>query len=147
MEAPSTIRIKIAARPDDVSDAQEVRRQVFQTEQGIDETLDFDGHDDGSDHLVAYADDKPIGTVRIRYPQPATAKIERLSVLKTYRGMGAGKQLMLFVMGHLSAKGIGQIILDSQENAKGFYEKLGFTQEGDVFEEVGFPHVKMSKKL
>ncbi|GAH06602.1 unnamed protein product [marine sediment metagenome] len=44
-------------------------------------------------------------------------------------------------------KGALEVILNSQQSAAGFYEKLGFRQEGELFEEVGIPHVVMTRKL
>jgi predicted GNAT family N-acyltransferase len=39
---------------------------------------------------------------------------------------------------------IGRI---SVYHAKGFYEKLGFIEIGDVYQEAGIDHVKMKRKL
>lgn len=141
------IKIKVITGKDGISDAREVRRQVFQTEQGIDEMLDLDGHDEEADHLVAYNDSKSVGTLRIRYPRDKIAKLERLAVLKDFRGTGIGRQLLDFALEHLRKKGIEEIYLNSQEHAKGFYEKAGFVQKGQAFEEAGIPHMKMHKKL
>lgn len=141
------IEIKIIRGKDDIKDAQEVRKQVFQAEQGIGEKLDFDGFDGEADHFVAYSDGSPVGTLRVRYLQEKTAKLERLAVLKVFRGAGIGRQLLDFVINYLKQKAIYEISLDSQEQAKGFYEKAGFMQRGEVFEEVGISHIKMYKKL
>ena len=47
----------------------------------------------------------------------------------------------------LKEKGVKEAKLESQEHAKGFYEKLGYEQKGETFEEVGIPHVKMERKF
>jgi predicted GNAT family N-acyltransferase len=38
-------------------------------------------------------------------------------------------------------------VIHSQEYIKSFYQKLGFVEEGEIFEEAGIPHVKMRKSL
>jgi predicted GNAT family N-acyltransferase len=45
------------------------------------------------------------------------------------------------------AENIAELTLHSRETVTGFYEKLGFHSEGDIFEEVGIPHRKMRKSL
>jgi len=139
------IEIKIAKIPAEMSEAKEIRRQVFQIEQGIDCKLDFDGKDEETDLIVAYLGNKAVGTARVRYLSDNGAKLERLAVLKDYRKIGLGRKIMDYVIGYLKGKGIKNITLDAQEHAKNFYEKLGFAQEGEIFKEAGIPHIKMCK--
>jgi predicted GNAT family N-acyltransferase len=40
-----------------------------------------------------------------------------------------------------------EIMMHARKTAIGFYEKLGYTAEGDEFSEVGIPHVEMRKSL
>lgn len=131
----------------ELKDAQEVRRQVFTEEQGIKRERDINGLDQNSDHVIAYDNDIPIGTARIRYKIGIQAKLERIAVLKPYRGQGIGKRIIAASIGLAKTKGALEVILDSQQSAAGFYEKLGFRQEGAPFEEVGIPHIAMTKKL
>ena len=141
--------IKIVENEQELKDAQEVRRRVFQEEQGIDMKLDFDGKDSEAEHIVVYLNGLPIGTARARYLDETKklAKIERVAVIKEYRGSGLGNRIMDYLHKYLEEKGVEEFKLESQEHAKGFYEKLGYKQEGDSFEEVSIPHVEMRKKL
>jgi predicted GNAT family N-acyltransferase len=139
--------LKIAKSEEDIKDAQSVRFGVFTKEQGIDHDADADGLDAESDHVVAYSDGEPVGTVRMRYIETNVAKIERFAVKSKVRGQGIGKLIMEKALEHLKSKNIREVVLDSQYHAKGFYEKFGFEQEGEEFEEVGIPHVKMKKLL
>jgi len=138
-----SIKIIKANSEKEVADAQEVRRKVFIEEQKISPELDLDGEDKNSDHFVAYSGNTPIGTTRIRYLDNGVAKIERTSIVLSFRGKNVGKKLMEESLSYIKTKGIKEVMLYAQEHARGFYEKLGFKQEGDVFEEVGIPHVKM----
>ena len=72
-----------------------IRTEVFQIEQKVAEELEFDGLDERAIHLLAYLENKPVGTARIRKIDNETAKIERLSVLPKVRNKGIGKQLMV----------------------------------------------------
>lgn len=141
--------IKIATGDKEIADCMEIRKLVFETEQGIDNAKDFDGKDEASDHVIVYIDTQPIGTARVRYldSEKKVAKIERVAVLKEYRKLGIGKLIMEFLHDQLEEKGVKKVTLDSQEYAKGFYENMGYIQEGEPFEEVGIPHVKMTKKI
>jgi len=40
-----------------------------------------------------------------------------------------------------------EIILGAQLTACEFYKRLGYTEEGAVFDDAGIPHVMMRKKL
>ncbi len=141
------VTVKLAENEKEISDGKIIRYQVFQVEQNIDSKEDFDGKDNDSDHIVAYYNGKHIGTLRIRYIDNKTAKIERLAVLPNFRKGGTATKIMKFTLDYLLKKGLKSIILDSQEYIKGFYEKLGFIQYSEVFEEVGIPHVKMMKSI
>ena len=72
------------------TDAEAVRRAVFVHELGIAEPVDFDGTDDEALHLVAYLEDKPVATGRLRV---AEAQIGRMAVVQPwiFAGIAAGK--------------------------------------------------------
>ncbi|MBO1350116.1 MAG: GNAT family N-acetyltransferase [Hormoscilla sp. GUM202] len=122
-----------------------IRTKVFQEEQGVDPKLEFDGRDETADHLLAYLNNRPVGTARIRYLDGETAKIERLAVLPPARGRGIGKQLMAQAIAVAAQKDVKQVVVNAQEYVKGLYLQLGFVQEGGIFDEAGIPHVKMRK--
>ena len=142
-----SLEIRMAISPKEIDDAKSVRILVFQNEQGIPGTADFDGEDTNAIHFVTY-DGNPIGAARVRFPKTKKrAKIERVAVLAEYRGKGIGKKIMQSIDVYLAKIGTQYAYLDSQEQAKGFYEDLGYVQEGELFEEVGIPHVVMVKSL
>jgi predicted GNAT family N-acyltransferase len=143
----SQITIKIADSPEEIAAIQVIREIVFQTEQGVDKSLDFDGKDESCDKLIATLNQEFVGTVRIRYLDQITAKIERLAVLKTARGYGLGKQLMEKALEVAASKDISEVVIHAQEYIKSLHQQLDFVEEGDVFEEAGIRHVKMRKTL
>lgn len=141
------ITIKLVNYTDKLAEIRAVRVQVFQIEQGIDPALEFDGNDETAIHILAYLDNQPVGTTRIRYLNNQTAKIERLAVLAEARGQGIGKQLMVKALEVVAQNQIKEVIVHAQAHVKNLYHKLGFKQDGEEFEEAGILHVKMKKSL
>lgn len=141
------LTLKIVAYADERDAIQRVRTEVFQVEQGVSPELEFDGLDDLSTHLVAYWEDQPVGTARLRAIAPQMVKIERVAVLAAYRGRRIGEALMQRAIAHLTAQGVVKARLSSQLHAQPFYERLGFVPQGSVFEEAGIPHIYMQRDL
>lgn len=144
---PEKVDVKTLEPGADLTDAFDIRRQVFHTEQGIDEAVDFDGRDKDSDQFVAYLGDMPVGTARARYLEDGIGKVERVAILEQYRGREYGLLIMQHILDHLKKKGTKKVVLESQVYAAPFYEKLGFIRIGNEFDEVGIPHIKMEKEL
>jgi predicted GNAT family N-acyltransferase len=141
-----SLQTKIITPPDSIEAAKAVRKNVFQQEQGIGSELDFDGNDEAATHIVVYHEDIPVGTGRMRKIDATTVKIERVAVIAAMRKKGIGKLIMQAMDQHLLTTGIARVTLDAQSHAKGFYENLGYRQEGKEFDEVGIPHVVMIKR-
>lgn len=141
------ICVKPVTSPAEIQALQKIRITVFQQEQGVPEDLDFDGLDEICILIIAKLNQDYVGTVRVRYVNAETAKIERLAVLKSARGYGIGKLLMSKAVEIATEKGMHQAVIHAQEYIKSLHEQLGFQAEGDVFEEAGIRHVKMRKIL
>ncbi|WP_372478186.1 GNAT family N-acetyltransferase [Nostoc mirabile] len=137
--------IKVADLPEEFPAIAAIRKSVFQEEQGVNPALEFDGKDEISQHLIAYLDEKAVGTTRIRYLDEKTAKIERLAVLSTARGQGIGKKIMENALQIIASKNVREVVIHAQESVKVLYQKLNFVEEGEIFEEAGILHVKMRK--
>jgi predicted GNAT family N-acyltransferase len=141
------ISLELVDYTDKISEIKPIRIQVFQVEQGVDPALEFDGLDETSEHILAYLDNQPVGTLRIRYLDNQLAKIERLAVLSIARGQGIGRKLTEKAIEVIEQKKISKVMIHAQEYVKGLYEKLGFEPVGGIFEEAGILHVKMIKQL
>ena len=123
-----------------------LRREVFVVEQGVPEELEVDEDDKFAAHLVALSDGHVIGTLRI-VRHARMAKIGRMAVSASSRRNGIGRELMEFAAVTASRDGAEEIILGAQLTAREFYTRLGYVQEGAVFNDAGIQHVKMRKKL
>ncbi len=122
---------------------QAIRYQVFEIEQNVDHELEFDGLDETAQHLLAYWDQTPVGTARIRYLSPHQAKIERLAVLPEFRRHGIGTKLMQTALTTLENSGVNETLIHAQEYIQDLYQKLGFQPLGKPFDEAGISHIKM----
>ncbi|MCL2572094.1 MAG: GNAT family N-acetyltransferase [Defluviitaleaceae bacterium] len=109
---------------------------------GIQESNVNDCTDYACAHLVAYEDDKPVGTGRILIFGDDYI-IGRVAVLKSHRGQHLGVGIMQTLIDACCQMGGERQILHAQTHARGFYEKLGFTAYGEEFEEAGIPHICM----
>lgn len=130
-----------------IEDAHAVRRTVFVEGQGVPEAIEMDGLDADAWHIVAYDGDEPVGTARLREPDPGVAKIERVAVRKDYRGQGLGRLLMHELEDVAREQGMDEAVLHGQTVVEGFYESLGYETVSDVFYEADIPHVEMRKQL
>lgn len=131
----------------------QVRHTVFVDEQNVPPELEPDEHDATATHVLALSssEQKPIGTARVVYlDQPntgKTAKIGRMAVLQAWRGQGVGAAMMHLLLDDARRQGATQAELDAQLHAMPFYESFGFTAHGDVFDDAGIDHKKMTTSL
>ncbi len=139
--------ISEAVSDDDREACYSIRITVFCDEQKVSREIEFDGLDAVCRHYLARQGGTVIGTARTRPLENGVVKFERIAVLKAFRGRDIGRALMARAFADAREDGHSVALLDSQTHASKFYEKLGFLQEGDEFEEAGIPHVRMTQAL
>ena len=81
----------------------------------------------------------PLDNTKIRMMQVA--------VSPEYQGKGIGRELVSYAEKRAKEAGYSKIIMHAMLSVVNFYEKLGYTQEGDIFDENGITFAKMVKKL
>jgi predicted GNAT family N-acyltransferase len=123
-----------------------VRHAVFVEEQAVPPALERDEFDALAIHLVALRGDAVIGTLRI-VASGDTAKVGRMAVLAADRKSGVGTRLMDRAVEVARTMGVKDLVLHAQLTAKAFYARLGYREEGEVFEEAGIAHVTMRKTI
>ena len=116
-----------------------IRKSVFIDEQHVPKDLEWDGQDDDCTHFLASVNATPVATARLT----AEGQIGRMAVLREYRGTGIGSRLLAAVIEQARQSGFKQVFLHAQVNVIGFYEKSGFSAEGDVFIDAGIEHRTM----
>jgi predicted GNAT family N-acyltransferase len=128
-----------------------IRQKVFVEEQGVPADLEIDEYDaspDACGHTLLLFNGEPAATGRWRSYKADTAKLQRLAVLKPFRGLGMGKKLIQALEQQAREAGFEFCILDGQCHAESFYHKLGYeTISEKPFEDAGIMHVRMQKTL
>lgn len=159
--------IRLAVAPQERAAAFTVRYDVFVTEQQVPADLELDDLDGPAEHFVAYdgeaADGEAadpaaaIGAGRL-VVEPAgfggadlalgpVGHLGRLAVRAKARGSGLGVELVLAIEARAAERGLALMVLAAQTQATGFYERLGYTAYGEVFDDAGLPHRWMRRPL
>jgi len=134
-------RIRRASWDRDRTALAAIRRIVFVAEQQVPEALEWDGLDSEAVHLLAEgADGRPVATARLL----PSGQIGRMAVLKPHRRRGIGRALLLRLLEIAAAEGYPRPFLNAQVSALDFYHRIGFEPEGEVFDEAGIPHLRMT---
>lgn len=132
--------------PKEVHKIAKVRTNVFIIEQNINEDdlddLDFDSYhmylENDKEEIIAYC--------RILKPEVVykEASIGRVIVTKENRRKGIAENMMReaidFIFSRLEED---KVKISAQEYVAKLYESVGFEKLGDVYDEVGVPHIKM----
>jgi predicted GNAT family N-acyltransferase len=140
------VEVKVVNTERERADAFSVRKIVFVGEQNVPEEEEIDEYDKTATHFVLYENKEPVGAGRFRIVDNL-GKVERICVLKTQRGTGAGKAVMEAIENHAASKGITTLKLNAQTHAISFYSKLGYEVVSDEFLDAGIPHKTMKKSI
>ncbi|WP_047985921.1 GNAT family N-acetyltransferase [Ornithinibacillus californiensis] len=138
--------VKIAESTEEKQDAYHVRTVVFVEEQNVPPEEELDDYDELAIHFIGYEDKKPIAASRLRFVEEY-GKLERICVLKEYRGQSHGKAIIQAMEDVISNKGYVKAKLNAQTHAEEFYQKLGYKTVSGEFLDAGIPHVTMIKEL
>jgi predicted GNAT family N-acyltransferase len=163
------VRVEAATTEAQFADCLAVRFAVFVREQHVAEDAERDelDNDPRTLHCVAYANDGvALATGRLLAPHtdtvhglasghgamdPANPHIGRVAVLPHARGMGAGRAVMVFLetaaLDRHGAAGTVRVELSAQDQAMGFYERLGYASHGEAYLDEGIWHHDAFKDL
>ncbi|WP_172194199.1 GNAT family N-acetyltransferase [Saccharibacillus qingshengii] len=126
-----------------------VRREVFIEEQQVPEDLEIDDYDrigSAAGHVLLSAGDEDAAAGRFTPYKDGAAKMQRVAVRAAYRGRGVGRLLMEALETAARRAGYRSAVLDSQCQAEGFYQSLGYrTVPGEPFYDACILHVRMVK--
>ncbi len=145
----SDISYRLCAGESDRRAAMAIRLEVFVDEQQVPPHLEPDEYDADALHLLAREGEtgQAVATARIVDKGNGLAKIGRVAVRKAWRGRRIGDALMQFALQTATDNGFTIAALDAQTYVIPFYERLGFTAEGPVFDDAGIPHRHMRRLL
>jgi len=140
------VNIIKVTKDQELKDAYYVRQKVFVEEQNVSLEEEMDQFDEIATHLVGYEDNLPVVASRLRFVD-GYGKLERICVLKEYRGHGYGKQMIQHMEQEVKQQGYGKSKLNAQTQALDFYKDLGYKVVSEEFMDAGIPHVTMTKEL
>ena len=140
----SGIEIRVVGWNEAMPLSRAVREEVFIVEQRVPRELEWDDADAASRHALALdASGRCIGTARLL----PDGHLGRMAVRAPWRRRGVGAALATALIKQAKADGHRRIVLHAQTHAAAFYRRLGFAEEGGVFEEAGIPHIRMWRDL
>lgn len=129
-------------------DSVRIRQQVFVSEQGVPNDIEIDKHEADCIHCVLYSDnDEAVATCRLLPLDKEMIKLQRMAVQKKFRGKDYGRLLIEDAEAFAKKQGYQSITLGAQITALGFYQKLGYTKEGEMFLDAAIEHYQMNKSL
>lgn len=135
----SKIIIKTVDFNNSFSEIKAIRTSVFIKEQHVPVELEWDEFDNDSTHILAYYNNKAVGTARLLND----GHIGRMAVLKAYRNRNIGENMLKYILKLAKTKSIDKVELSAQEHAVEFYKKHGFSVTSDVYLDAGIPHYNM----
>jgi ribosomal protein S18 acetylase RimI-like enzyme len=98
-------------------------------------------------HLVAREGAAVVGCVLFHPEAGERGRLFQMAVEARLQGQGVGAALVRRLEQELRTRGIREVTLHARQTAVAFYERLGYSVEGDPFVEVGLPHRHMRRVL
>lgn len=138
--------VKIVRSETEKQTAFQIRHTVFVDEQQVPVHLEMDEFDEVAIHFIGIYENEAIGASRLRFVDRA-GKLERICLLKRYRGQSFGKKLISKMEEEIKARGFNRAKLNAQTHAISFYKKIGYKVVSEPFIDAGIPHVTMMKQL
>ena len=97
--------------------------------------------------MGAFEDDRMLGCCLLTRMDQHTMRLRQMAVPNSMQGKGIGRALMIFAENIARDLGYKKLCMHARVTALGFYEKLGYTTNGEEFIEVTIPHYIMEKSL
>ena len=125
----------------------ELRKEILRKPLGLDFS-EADLESEKYDTLIAaFDDDEMVGCCMLCKIDDERVKLRQMAVHEDVQGKGLGAAILNFAENIARDKGYKTIFMHARESAVGFYEKLGYQINSEVFKEVNIPHYVMEKTL
>ena len=92
-------------------------------------------------------DDKLVGGLMLIPVNNEDIRLMQVAVDTKYQREGIGREMVKYAEKRAKEAGFSRIIMHAMLSVVHFYEKLGYQQEGDIFEESGITFARMVKNL
>ncbi len=127
----------------------ELRYKILLEPLGLKFLDSFRSREAGYLHIgcIEQLDEKLVGGLILAPLDNETIRLMQVAVDTVYRGEGVGRELVKYAEKRAKSAGYGKIVMHAMLSVVGFYEKLGYHPEGDIFDEQGITFMKMVKDL
>lgn len=96
---------------------------------------------------VESLDDKLVGGLMLVPVNDEEIRLMQVAVDTKYQREGIGREMVKYAEKRAKEAGYSKIVMHAMLSVVHFYEKLGYRQEGDIFEESGITFARMVKNL
>jgi GNAT superfamily N-acetyltransferase len=95
--------------------------------------------EEGCQFIIVYDTGNPVGFASYREEEAQRWKLNKIYVLQNQQGKGTGKYVINYIIEEIKKKNANSLFLqvNRYNNAKTFYEKLGFTEIGFINLDIG----------
>ena len=124
----------------------ELRRRVLRLPLGLNFTAEELAAEASQLHIGVFADGMVVACAGL-VPQGEKAKIRQVAVEPHHHGHGLGTFVMEWAETEARQIGAREVVLHARSDVVPFYERLGYSVQGDEFTEIGIPHRQMAKAL
>lgn len=139
------IIIKRITIPGEIHQAQQIRIEVLENEQGFAHNVNLDGLDESSIHMLILDGAFPVGTARLTKLNDKTGIIARIALLKSHRGRGLGKHLIHQLEVEAWQLGLSTLYIEPLYRLKPFFQSIGYRQVRDFGKEGEHHIIQMVK--
>jgi predicted GNAT family N-acyltransferase len=124
-----------------------LRTRVFVEEQGVPAEIEQDAADETAVHAISRDPaGRVVATGRLLV-SGSTATIGRMAADASVRGQGHGAAVLAELHRQAVLRGVTEVELHAQVNARRFYERAGYCAVGEVYQEAGIDHITMRRRL
>jgi predicted GNAT family N-acyltransferase len=142
--------VAVLATAADWPEVAALRHRVFVEEQGVPAEIERDDRDATAVHALSRDRSGAVvatGRLLLDAAGPGRAVIGRMAADPAVRGQGHGGVVLAALHRAAADRGQSGVELHAQLAARRFYERAGYTQVGEPFEEAGIAHVTMRRDL
>lgn len=137
---------EIVHRGEGYDDLVELRQRILRIPFGFPITPEELVDESSQIHLAGFEGDRLVACLLLRRDGDSM-RMRQVAVDSDVQGAGYGRQLVAFSELVAKREGASEMRLHARHTAIPFYDRLGYTAEGEMFDEIGIPHRIMCKRL
>ena len=141
----SKITLKRITTNRELHQAQQIRIEVLEHEQGFPHNVNIDGLDQSAIHVLLLDEENPVGTARLTKLNDKEGVIARIALLRSHQGKGLGKYLIHELEIQALQLGLTTLYIEPLYHLKPFFESIGYRQVNDFGKEGDHHLIQMVK--